>query len=59
MSANKPTVYVGTAPDGSPRAVFEDVSDAQKWVAEMIAARGDNRYGYVTAPWTARREVTT
>lgn len=52
------SVYVGTAPDGSPRAVFEDIADAQTWVAEMIAARGDYRYGYVTAPWTPRTEAT-
>lgn len=53
------SVYIGTAPDGSPRAVFEDIADAQAWVDEMIAARGDYRYGYVTAPVVARGELSS
>lgn len=58
MSASVSHVYVGTAPDGSPRAVFEDLDDAREWVAEMIATHGDFRYGWVAAPWNPRREVS-
>lgn len=54
-AARAPFVYVGIASGGLPQAVFEDIADAQSWLADTIAARHVNSYGYITAPWTPRR----